>query len=137
MNPEQIKLVQTSFEKIAPDAEKLVDDFYGRLFEIAPEVRPMFKTDMTSQKKKLLDSLALVVISLHNLGPIIPKIKDLGVKHVEYGVKDEHYDLVGDALIYSLDKNLGNDFTPELKEAWVEAYGILADTMKNAAAESV
>lgn len=135
MTPEQVKLVQSSFEKVVPIATQAGDLFYGRLFELAPEVRPMFADDITSQRDKLLQMLTTAVTNLHQVEKIIPAVQDLGRKHVDYGVKDEHYDTVGAALIWTLEQGLKDDFTPEVKEAWVETYGTLAGVMKEAAAE--
>ena len=99
MTPEQVKLVQTSFEKVAPIAPQAADIFYDRLFEIAPEVKPLFLDDMSEQKAKLMSMLATAVTSLHEVEKIIPAVEDLGRRHVKYGVKAEHYQPVGEALI--------------------------------------
>jgi len=136
MQQEQVKLVQSSFEKVAPIADKAADIFYDRLFEIAPEVRPLFPADMSNQKEKLMKTLAVAVQNLHQVDTILPVVKDLGARHVGYGVKDEHYDSVGAALLYTLEAGLGEDWTPELSDAWTETYLTLAGVMKQAAAEA-
>ncbi len=135
MTPEKIKLVQDSFQKVVPIAPQAADIFYTRLFEIAPDVRPMFPDDMSGQKDKLMGMLGTAVTNLHQVETIIPAVQDLGRKHVDYGVKDEHYKPVGEALIYTLEKGLGDDFTPEVKDAWVETYTTLQGVMTAAAAE--
>ncbi|MCH9806685.1 MAG: hemin receptor [Alphaproteobacteria bacterium] len=135
MTPEQIKLVQDSFKKVAPIAPQAADIFYTRLFEIAPEVRPMFPDDMSGQKDKLMGMLGTAVSNLHQVETIIPAVQELGRKHVGYGVKDEHYKPVGEALIYTLDKGLGDEFTPEVKAAWVTTYTTLQGVMTAAASE--
>ena len=135
MTPEQVKLVQDSFKKVAPIADQASDIFYGKLFEIAPEVRPMFPEDMSEQKGKLMGMLATAVNNLHQVEQIIPAVQDLGRRHVNYGVKDEHYKPVGEALIYTLETGLGDDFTPEVKDAWVTTYVTLQKVMTDAAAE--
>lgn len=135
MTPEQVKLVQDSFKKVAPIAPQAADIFYTRLFEIAPEVRPMFPDDMSSQKDKLMGMLGTAVTNLHQVDTIIPAVQELGRKHVAYGVKDAHYKPVGEALIYTLEKGLGEDFTPEVKDAWVTTYKTLQSVMTAAAAE--
>lgn len=135
MTPEQVKLVQESFKKVEPIAPQAADIFYGRLFEIAPEVRPMFPEDMSGQKDKLMSMLATAVNNLHQLEVIIPAVQDLGRKHVEYGVVDDHYQPVGEALIYTLEKGLGDDFTPPVKEAWLATYTTLQNVMTETAAE--
>ncbi|MBX2804921.1 MAG: hemin receptor [Hyphomicrobiales bacterium] len=134
MTPEQVKLVQDSFAKVEPIATQAGDMFYGRLFEIAPEVRPMFPADITAQRDKLLQMLTTAVSNLHQVEMIIPAVKDLGKRHVGYGVQDAHYDKVGEALIGTLENGLGEAFTDEVKAAWVETYGTLASVMKEAAA---
>lgn len=135
MTPQQVKLVQDSFGKVAPIATQAGDIFYARLFEIAPEVRPMFPDDISGQRDKLMKMLATAVTNLYQVEKIIPAVQDLGRRHVGYGVEDAHYDTVGSALIWTLEKGLGNAFTDDVKDAWVAAYGTLAGVMKAAAAE--
>ena len=135
MTPEKVKLVQESFQKVAPIAGTAADIFYARLFETAPEVRPLFPADISGQKGKLMQMLGVAVNGLSDLQSIVPAVQDLGRRHVPYGVKDEHYDAVGAALLYTLEKGLGDAWTPEVADAWTETYGVLADTMKAAAAE--
>ena len=134
MTPDQVKLVQDSFQKVAPIATQAGDLFYTRLFEIAPEVRPLFPGDIAPQRDKLLKMLSTAVTNLHQVEMIIPAVQDLGKRHVGYGVKDGHYDKVGEALIWTLEKGLGEAFTPPVKDAWVATYGTLAGVMKDAAA---
>lgn len=136
MTPEQIKLVQDSFKSVAPIADAAADIFYARLFEVAPQVRPMFPQDMSGQKKKLMQMIGTAVNSLHQVDTIVAAVQDLGRRHVGYGVKDEHYDIVGAALLYTLGKGLGEAFTPEVEKAWAETYGLLASVMKDAAAKA-
>lgn len=134
MTPDQVKLVQDSFQHVTPIATQAGDLFYARLFEIAPEVRPMFPADITAQRDKLMRMLTTAVTNLHQVEVIVPAVKDLGKRHVKYGVKDAHYDKVGEALIWTLDKGLGEAFTPPVKDAWVATYDTLAGVMKTAAA---
>lgn len=129
MTPEKIALVQDSFKKVVPIAGPAADIFYDRLFEIAPDVRPLFPEDMTEQKKKLMQMLAIAVNGLTKLDEILPAVQDLGRRHNGYDVTPAHYDKVGEALIFTLDKGLGEEFTPEVKDAWVETYGALAGVM--------
>jgi len=136
MTPEQKTLVKSSFAKVAPIADKAAELFYGRLFEIAPEVKPLFKGDMKEQGAKLMKTIGYCVNGLDNLEAIVPAVQDLGKKHVGYGVKDEHYDVVGAALLWTLEQGLGADFTPDTKAAWTEVYTVLATTMKDAAASA-
>lgn len=130
---EQKKLVQETWEKVVPIAETAAELFYGRLFEIDPELKPLFKqTDMKEQKMKLLQMLGMAVKGLDNLEQLLPAVENLGRRHVGYGVQDAHYDTVGDALLWTLEKGLGEDFTPEVLEAWTQTYITLASVMKNA-----
>lgn len=129
---EQKKLVQETWEKVVPIAETAAELFYGRLFEIDPELKPLFKqTDMKEQKMKLLQMLGMAVKGLDNLEQLVPAVENLGRRHVGYGVKDSHYDTVGDALLWTLEKGLGEAFTPEVMEAWTQTYITLATVMKN------
>lgn len=129
MTPSQVDLVQQSFAKVAPISEQAAQLFYGRLFEIAPEVKPMFPGDMTEQRKKLMATLAVVVGSLKNLEAILPAASALAKKHVSYGVMAGHYTPVGAALLWTLEKGLGPDWTPELATAWTTAYTTLSGYM--------
>ena len=135
MSPEQVILVQESFKKVKPISEVAAQLFYGRLFEVAPEVKPLFKqADMEEQGRKLMQTLAFVTVSLTQLDTLLPVVEALGKRHVKYGVQDEHYALVGAALLWTLEQGLGDAFTPEVKEAWGVAYTLLAGVMKEAAA---
>ncbi|MEY8881347.1 globin family protein [Donghicola sp. XS_ASV15] len=136
MTPEKITLVQDSFKKVAPIAGPAADIFYDKLFELAPQVRPLFPEDMTEQKKKLMQMLAIAVNGLTKLDEILPAVQDLGRRHNGYEVTPEHYGYVGEALLFTLGKGLGDDFTPEVKEAWAETYGVLAGVMIEAQNEA-
>ena len=132
MTPEQITLVQDSFKSVVPIADTAADIFYGRLFEVAPQLRPLFPQDMSDQKKKLMQMIATAVNGLTKLEEILPAVQDLGRRHNDYGVVAEHYDYVGAALLFALGKGLGDEFTEELKAAWAETYGTLASVMIDA-----
>ena len=108
--------------------------FYSRLFEIAPGVKPLFKTDITVQGRKLMASLAFVVKNLEHPDLLVPAVEKLGRRHVDYGAKEEHYPIVGQALLWALEQGLGDAFTKPVKEAWEAAYGLLASVMIGAAA---
>jgi nitric oxide dioxygenase len=129
MTPAQVKLVQDSFAKVAPISEQAAALFYGRLFEIAPEVRPLFKGDMTEQGRKLMATLAVVVNGLANLDSILPAASALAKRHVGYGVVPGHYAPVGEALLWTLERGLGPVWTQELAAAWVAAYSTLSQFM--------
>jgi len=129
MTPAQIKLVQASFAKVAPIAATAADLFYGRLFEIAPHLREMFPNDLTEQKKKLMAMLGTVVAGLDRLDALMPAVRALGQSHAEYGVTSAHFAPVGVALLWTLKKGLGDDFTPDVREAWATAYSALSQAM--------
>ena len=136
MNPTQIQLVQSSFAQVAPIAEVAAALFYRRLFELDQSLRPMFRGDMVEQGKKLMTMIGSVVGNLRHLDRIVPGVRALGARHADYGVRDEHYDTVGAALLWTLEKGLGDAFTDDVRDGWVAAYTLLADTMKEAAAEA-
>ncbi|HLH50694.1 MAG TPA: globin family protein [Roseiarcus sp.] len=129
MTPEQVDLVQSSFAKVAPIADAAAGLFYNRLFEIAPQTKLLFHSDMAEQGRKLMTTLAVVVNGLKDLDAILPTAKALAVKHVGYGVTAAHYRPAGEALIWTLEQGLGPDFTAEVKEAWLAAYGALSGAM--------
>lgn len=133
MDARKTALVQQSFEKVAALGLKAAELFYAELFAIDPSLRAMFKGNMQEQHKKLLSALALVVRSLHTPEKIIGAVEKLAVKHLDYGVRPEHYTYVGNALLRTLKKGLGPEFTPELSDAWVDAFRMLAQVMKKAA----
>ncbi len=136
MNPTQVELVQSSFAKVVPIAETAAELFYDRLFELDPSLRSLFRSDMKEQGKKLMASLQMVVGNLRNLDRIVPGVQAMALRHVNYGVKNSDYAVVGQALIDTLEKGLGAGFTPEVREAWLSAYTILANTMKSAVSAS-
>jgi hemoglobin-like flavoprotein len=136
MTPEQLVLVKESWAKVVPISETAAELFYGKLFELDPELKSLFKGDMTEQGRKLMAMINTAVNALDQLESIVPAVQDLGVRHVGYGVKDKDYDTVAEALIWTLGQGLGDAFTDEVKEAWVITYTVLADTMKAAAAEA-
>jgi hemoglobin-like flavoprotein len=129
MTPDQVKLVQQSFSKVVPIADQAAILFYDRLFEIAPPVKVMFPADMTEQRKKLIGMLAAVVNGLGDLPSILPAASALAKRHVGYGAKAEHYPVVGSALLWTLEKGLGDGWTPDVAAAWTSAYGTLSGFM--------
>lgn len=137
VSPQQTALVQESFARVAPIADVAAQLFYSRLFDIAPEMATtLFKqVDMAAQRKKLMQALALSVKTLEKPAVLVPVLQDLGRRHVAYGVRDEHYDTVGAALLWTLEQGLGEAFTPDVREAWAAVYTLVADTMKAAAHE--
>lgn len=132
MTPEQMQLVRLSFVQVMNIKMQAGRMFYDRLFTIAPDVRPMFKGDAESQARKLMDTLAFSIGSLKNPAVLSNMLNGLAKRHVDYGVRDEHYDKVGEALLWTLEKGLGADFTGEVKAAWAALYETVASTMKRA-----
>jgi hemoglobin-like flavoprotein len=136
MTPTQVQLVKSSWAQVLPIADAAAELFYGKLFELNPSLRPLFKGDMVEQGRKLTKMINTAVNGLDRLDAIVPAVQQLGVRHIAYGVEDEHYDVVGSALLWTLGAGLGDAFTDDVKEAWATVYGILADTMKTAAKEA-
>lgn len=136
MTPEQVQLVKESWAKVVPISETAAELFYGKLFELNPQLKSLFKGDMKAQGRKLMAMINTAVNALDKLDTVVPAIQDMGRRHVGYGVKDEDYDTVGAALIWTLGAGLKDDFTDDVKAAWVEVYTLLATTMKNAANEA-
>lgn len=133
----QKTLVQESFAIVAPIADDAAALFYRRLFELDPSLQHMFRGDMAEQRRKLMQMLTAAVKGLDRLEQLVPVVQDLGRRHATYGVEERHYDTVGAALLWTLEKGLGKAFTPETKEAWATVYGILATTMQDAAREAL
>jgi len=133
MTPEKIALVRSSWQQVLPIKDSAALLFYGRLFELDPSLRRLFRGDMVEQGRKLMTVIHMVVSSLDNLAPLLGAVEDLGRRHVAYGVTEAHYDTVGSALIWTLGKGLGEQFTPTVEGAWAEAYVTLASAMKQAA----
>ncbi|RZL87580.1 MAG: hemin receptor [Variovorax sp.] len=135
MTPHQIELVQSSFAKVVPISDQAAAIFYARLFELAPEVRALFKGDMVEQGRKLMTMLGSVTRLLTRLDELVPIAQRLAERHVAYGTQPAHYAVVGAALIDTLDKGLGAEFTPEVRQAWETAYATLSSVMITAAAD--
>jgi hemoglobin-like flavoprotein len=131
MTPEQIRLVQGSWQRIEP--VRFASLFYSRLFALDPSVRKLFKTDLEEQGRKAMTVISTAVGSLARLDRIAPAVQDLGRRHVGYGVEERHYAVVGVALIWTLEHELKHHFNAEVDQAWRAAYQILSTTMKEAA----
>lgn len=132
MEQQTITLVQESFEKVKPIATTAAEIFYSKLFDLDPALKPLFPTGeeaMKTQGNKLMTMLAAAVAGLSNLEALIPVLQNLGKKHVEYKVEPSHYDTVGTALLETLSVGLGDDFTPEVKEAWTSVYTTMSTVM--------
>jgi methyl-accepting chemotaxis protein len=125
-----LKALETSFDLVAPRGDELMDVFYARLFAAAPAVKPLFAgTELKKQKTMLLGTLVLLRKSLRDLDPIVPKLRELGARHVAYGARPEHYPVVGEVLIASMAEIAGEAWRPEYERAWGEAFAIVAGAM--------
>ena len=130
----QVELLEQSFESIKPHANEFVSSFYENLFTANPEAKPLFETtNMQVQKKKLLNSLVLVVENLRQPAVLDSSLRGLGARHVKYGALPEHYPLVGSALLTTFEQYLQQKWTPEVKQAWVDAYGAISNIMLDGA----
>ncbi|EMI57478.1 globin family protein [Rhodopirellula sallentina] len=137
MTPEQVTLVKDSWEKVKPISEKAAELFYDRLFTLDPSLKSLFKGDMSEQGKKLMATISLAVASLDRLETILPTVQALGKKHaVEYEVPESSYATVGEALIWTLGQGLGDDFTDDVKEAWLLTYTTLSAAMLSGTEEA-
>lgn len=135
MTPEQITLVQSSWEKVVPIQDTAADLFYGKLFELDPSLRALFPEDMAEQKKKLMTMITTAVRGLNKLDEIVPAVQAMGKRHAGYKVTPSMYGTVGAALLDTLEKGLGEAWNEDTKAAWVETYTILSKTMIDAAEE--
>ena len=132
MNASQVKLVQESFEKVAPIAEAAAQIFYARLFELDPSLTKLFRGDIKQQGERLMQMIATAVRGLSRPEALVPVLQSLGRRHSGYGVMDAHYDTVGKALLWTLERGLGPEFTPPVRDAWVAAYKLMSEVMMQA-----
>ncbi len=130
MTPADKVLVQQTFPLVVPIADQAAALFYGRLFELDPALRSLFKVDMSEQGGKLMQMIGIAVNELDALDELVPMVEALGRRHASYGVKDRDYDTVGSALLWTLQQGLGAAFTADVKSAWTAVYHLLASTMK-------
>ncbi len=135
MTPQQINLVQETFADVKPIAATAAELFYNRLFTLDPALRPLFKGEMGQQGQMLMSMIGSAVGGLRNLEKLAPVVRQLGARHVRYGVRTEHYATVGSALLWTLEQGLGPKFTPDVRDAWTAAYTLLSDLMQLGALE--
>ena len=134
MTPEQIELVKSTWATVETISDTAAELFYGRLFELDPSLKELFKGDMAEQGKKLMQMLGVAVANLHQLGEVLVPVQELGKRHVDYKVEAKDYDTVGEALLWTLEKGLGDAWNDDVKAAWTETYVTLSGVMKEAAA---
>jgi hemoglobin-like flavoprotein len=137
MTPRQIDLVQQSFEQVKPIAQAAAELFYARLFQLDPALKPMFRGDIKKQGQMLMSMLGSAVAGLRQLDKLAPVVRTLGARHAGYGVQPEHYDTVGDALLWTLQIGLKDEFTPAVRDAWASAYALLAEVMQEGQREAM
>ena len=129
MTPQQVALIHDSFAEIVPMSDQVAEIFFNRLFETAPHVRPLFRGDMAEQRVKFMATMSMLVNSLGNLDIVLPAAGKLATRHVGYGVTPEHYPVVGQALLWTIQRTLGLNWTTDVAVAWIEAYGIISRHM--------
>lgn len=137
MTPEKINLIKSSWSYVITHSEQAGELFYQKLFETAPQLRPMFKGDVKEQSQKLISMVTVVITKLDKLEQILPEVAALAKRHVKYGVNKNHFPVVGGALIWTLEQGLAERWTPQLKAAWVEVYEILSKAMITAMEEEL
>jgi len=135
INPQSITLVQASFARLAPMAPRAAALFYDNLFSLDGTLRHLFRANMNEQGRRLMQMIGLAVGKLDDLESLVPVLQGLGRRHLDYGVRDAHYGTVGAALLMTLEQALGEEFSPKVRQAWTEVYGLLANTMIAASRE--
>jgi hemoglobin-like flavoprotein len=133
MNDHTISLVRESFDLVEPIAPQAAALFYANLFEADPSLQRLFSGDMEAQGARLMQMIGVAVAKLDEPEVLMPVLRALGRRHAGYGVQEEHYEIVGGALLRTLQQGLGAAWTPEVESAWIDVYGVLASTMKDAA----
>jgi nitric oxide dioxygenase len=133
MTPDQVRLVQDSFAMLVPNREQASMLFYQRLFDLDPPLRPMFSGSLPEQGRKLMQVLATIIHRLEHIESLLPSIDDLARRHVQYGVEERHYATVGEALLWTFDRLLGEAFDEATRDAWAAAYDLLSGRMIAAA----
>jgi hemoglobin-like flavoprotein len=133
MTPEQLQMIRLTFVLVMDRKMETGRMFYDRLFVVAPEAKALFRGDMESQTQKLMDTIAMAIGSLRDMDSLVAMLEALALRHKGYGVRDEHYDKVGESLLWSLEQVLGPAFTPDVRGAWATLYGTVAGVMRNAA----
>jgi methyl-accepting chemotaxis protein len=129
VNQQTVTLVQASWKKVAAIAPQAAELFYQNLFAADPALKPLFKGDMKDQGRKLMQMIDAAVAKLNDLDTLVPVLQDLARRHKNYGVKKKDYQTVGSALLKTLERGLGKDFTADVKEAWGSVYALMAEVM--------
>jgi hemoglobin-like flavoprotein len=135
MTQKEKQLVQESWARVISISDIAANLFYEQLFKLDPSLRALFTSDISEQGRKLMAMITIAVNGLENLEKILPAVRALGSRHAGYGVKDEHYETVASALLWTLEQGLGDAFTEDTRFAWIATYTLISNTMKDAAAE--
>ncbi|WP_172331253.1 globin domain-containing protein [Mangrovicoccus sp. HB161399] len=136
LTQDDIRAIRATWTLLAQDAPGMSEAFYGELFRIAPELRPMFPAQLADQGRKLAAAIGLVVQHAHDLAPVLAPLRAMGARHAGYGVEDAHYGAVGEALIATMAARLGPAFPASARDAWLAAYSAVAATMQAGAADA-
>ena len=134
MTPEQLALVQSSFRRVGPRLPAMTTQFYQELFSRDPSLRALFTTDRAVQEARFAEKLTEIVRAMPRLGELLELTRELGARHVGYGVRVSYYPVVGDALLAALGAVLGDSFDAATREAWAVGYNLVAETMLEGAA---
>ena len=136
MTPQQVALVKSSFSLVQPIASTAASMFYDNLFKADPSLKPLFTGDMTQQGERLMTMIGAAVGLLNRPESLVPVLRQMGVRHKSYGVRERDYATVGSALLLTLQQGLGDAFTLEVRGAWTALYGVISENMIDAAKES-
>ena len=136
MNGAQVYLLRKSFNSLEKQAHVAALAFYRRLFALDPSLRPLFKSDIEAQAKKFMEMLAFTLSMSERPDALALELRELGARHIAYGVRAQYYETVGKALIDMLTEVLAGDFTPAVREAWTEFYRFMTEAMKQGAAQA-
>ena len=137
MTQDDIVLVQQSWRKALGSKDSVADAFYLKLFELDPALQALFENDMRDHGRKLVHLITAVVRGLDRVEFLLPAVREFGRRQASLGMKDEHYGTVATALLWSLEQALGEEFTPQVKSAWIVTYGVLSQTMREVDARAL
>lgn len=137
MTPTQIAVVQASWQKVAPLGTELADMFYQRLFELAPELRQFYQTDLQQYGERLMRNLGMAVTSLARMEQVLPMLQDFAAQRVERGIKDGYETVVRNAMLWALEQRLAESFTQDVRTAWNETYSLLTGIIGRDASASL
>jgi len=132
MNKRELERVQVSWEKVAPNADKFVQLFYNKLFELDPQLQSLFKRSMRMQGRKIMSMFSSAVEYMGHTEKVLPPLIAAGKRHIQYGVADKDYETVRQALMQTMSEALGEEFDSETRLAWELAYNSIQDIMKSA-----